>query len=511
MSESFDVSDLPDLTLGVAEQLVRDGESFLGRVGEEAVLLVRDGDDVHAFSASCTHYGGPLHEGIVTDGQIRCPWHHACFSTRTGEVLAPPALNPLARWEVQRENGKVVVGHKLPTPDPLQARSAPATDVRHVVIVGAGAAGASAAESLRAFGFKGVITMIDPDPDAPCDRPNLSKDYLAGNAPEEWLPLRPPDFHAQHGIRRLFDVVTTIDPRERVLTTRNGERMSYDALLLATGAVPIRPPIPGADQPHVHVLRSVADCKSLIAALEPGKRVLIAGASFIGLEAAASLRNREADVTVVAPEKIPFAQVLGPTIGGALHELHKKHGVRFKLGRKLSEVRADSVVLDDNSIEPADVVLLAVGVKPDVRLAESAGIETKGGVLVNEYLETSVPRIYAAGDIARYPDPYSGRPVRIEHWVVAQRQGRAAAANILGLRQPFTSVPFFWTTQYDMTINYVGHAEDFSHIQVDGSPQNGDFSAAFMSGDKLLAFVSVGRDRESLKVERELELGIQQR
>ncbi|HET9440378.1 MAG TPA: FAD-dependent oxidoreductase [Longimicrobiales bacterium] len=498
----------PDLTAGVAAELVGEGIPFAGHVGEDAVLLVRAEGEVYAIGATCTHYGAPLEGGLVIEGEIRCPWHHACFALRTGDVVRPPALNPLPRWHVEQRGGQIFVHHKYPERDALVLRDGAHSTVRSVVIVGGGAAGTSVAETLRVRGFKGIVTIVDPDADAPYDRPNLSKDYLAGSAPEEWLPLRPADFHAQHGIRRIADAVTAIDVAERRVALSGDKWLSYDALVLAMGSAPVRPPIPGADFDHVHVLRTVRDCRALIAGATARTEVVIAGASFIGMEAAAALRQRKVEVTIVAPEMIPFSKILGPTIGGALVRLHEQHGVRFRLGKMLRAIERDHVVLDDGTAIKADLVLLGIGVRPRVEIAQSAGIEVDRGIVVNEQLETSAPGVYAVGDVARYPDARSGRPIRIEHWVVAQRQGQVAAANILGAGIRFTSVPFFWTQQYDMTVNYVGHAEDWTHINVDGSPEERDCAASFMDGERLLAYVSIGRDRESLEAERKLELGI---
>ena len=493
-----------DLTKGVPVAMLKEGLPLQGHVKGEALLLVRRGSEVFAVGAHCTHYGGPLAEGIVVGDGIRCPWHHACFSLRTGAVTAAPALSPLPRWEVELRNEMVFVSGEPLVADALAPQQRTQTSVRKVVIVGGGAGGNAAAEELRRYGFEGEIAVIDPDIDAPYDRPNLSKDYLAGSAPAEWLPLRPPAFHDDRGIMRLPFTATAIDGARKVVKLSGGAEVSYDALVLATGAAPIRIPIPGADLPHVHVLRTLADCRKLIEALEHAKRVVIAGASFIGMEAAAAMRAREVEVTVVAPEKIPFSQVLGPTIGGSLKQLHEQHGVTFKLGRSVHAISEHVVMLDDGAELPADVVLLAVGVRPRLEIAAAAGLTIDRGVLVNEYLESSVPGIYAVGDIARFPHPDSGANIRVEHWVVAQRQGAVAARNILGWRERYASVPFFWTSQYERTVNYVGHVEDWTHIQVDGSPET-DCAVSFMDGDRLLAYVTIGRDRESLKMERELE------
>jgi NADPH-dependent 2,4-dienoyl-CoA reductase/sulfur reductase-like enzyme/nitrite reductase/ring-hydroxylating ferredoxin subunit len=495
----------PDLTNGVSAESLEEGVPFAGHAKGEAVILVRRGHEIFAVGGTCTHYSGPLADGIVVGEEIRCPWHHACFSLRTGDPTAAPALNSLPGWEVKQRGGKVYVGAKLSEEDALDPPRAARTSLRSVVIVGGGAAGTSVAEALRRHGFKGGITIVDSDVDAPYDRPNLSKDYLAGTAPEEWLPLRPAGFHDSHGIHRMRESVINVDVRNKRVALASGEWVVYDAMVIATGAAAIRIPIPGVDLPNVHVLRTLADCKALIASVSDRKHVVIAGASFIGMEAAAALRQRELEVTVVAPEPIPFGRVLGPEIGTALQRLHERHGVQFKLGHTLAAIEADRVTLDDGTQMLADVVLLGIGVQPRVEIAQAAGVVIDRGVVVNEFMETSVRGIYAAGDVARFPDARTGRPIRIEHWIVAQRQGDVVARNLLGQRVRYSSVPFFWTVQYDVTVSYVGHAEDFTHTKIDGSPEAGDCAVSFMNGDQLLACATIGRDRESLEVERQLE------
>ncbi|MDE2090562.1 MAG: FAD-dependent oxidoreductase [Gammaproteobacteria bacterium] len=499
----------PDFTLGVPVADLADDIPLLGHVGDTAVILVRRGPEVFAIGASCTHYHGPLAKGLVVDETVRCPWHHACFSLRNGEVLNAPGLRPLPCWRTEQQDGKLLVHEKLPAPV-RSARSIPGEAIppSSVVIVGGGAAGDSAAETLRFCGYQGPIALISAEDSLPPDRPNLSKDYLAGTAPEAWVPIRAEKFYAQHDIDLLRNTrVTSIDAKSQQIKLADGSQRGYGALLLATGSEPVRPPIPGAQQPHVHYLRSLADSRGIIAAIEAGaKRFVVIGASFIGLEVAASLRARAVEVRVVAPEKIPMERVFGPRLGGFVRRLHESKGVQFNLGHGVSTIDASHVTLDDGSRLPADAVVMGVGVRPVLTLAEQAGLSLDRGVLVNEYLETSVAGIYAAGDIARWPDAVSGTRIRVEHWAVAQQQGRVAAHNMLGMQAAYHTVPFFWSQHYDVALNYVGHAERWDHIEAQGDPDSYDCAFTYTLAGRRLAMVSIFRDRYSLEVEAEMEL-----
>lgn len=501
----------PDLTVGVEMDLVEAGSMLLGHAHGEQVILTRQGEEYMAVGATCTHYGGPLAEGVMDGETVRCPWHHACFSLRTGEALHAPALSPIPCWKVEERDGRVRVTEKVerdplaPTyPMPTSAGNT-ASAPRRVVIVGAGAAGSAAAEMLRRCGFDGSITVVDPDPDAPYDRPNLSKDYLAGTAPEEWIPLRPEGFHAEHDIRIVHAAASRLDPAAHRLELEGADALEYDALLLATGAEPVRLKLPGADLPHVHYLRSLADSRAIIEASEGTKRAVVIGASFIGLEVAASLRKRGLEVHVAAPEAIPLERVMGEQIGHAVQALHKKNGVIFHLGHQATAIDDRGVQLDDGTHLPGDIVVIGVGVRPRVALAEGAGLEMDRGILVDERLATSAPDVYAAGDIARWPDPLSGERIRVEHWVVAQRMGQAAARNILGANERFDAVPFFWSAHYDISINYVGHAQRWDHLDVQGSAEDNDVAVRFDLDGRREALATIFRDRESLEVEIAME------
>ena len=496
----------PDLSLGIAEADLADGAMLAGVVAGEAVLLARRGDIVLAIGATCSHYGGPLAEGLMVGDTVRCPWHHACFSLRTGEAVRAPAFAPVSRWRVERRDGRIFVGEKM-APEARAPRPASGVSGR-IVIVGGGAAGFAAAEMLRRQGYGGEVVMLSADADPPYDRPNLSKDYLAGSAPEEWIPLRDAAFYADNRIDlRLGVRATGLDPAAHRIFLAGGETVSFSKLLIATGAEPIRLPIPGADRPNVLALRSLADCRAIIARAAPGRRAVILGASFIGLEAAAALRRREIETHVVAPEARPMERALGPAIGDFIRALHERNGVVFHLGRTPAAIDAHSVRLDDGAAIDADFVVMGVGVRPRLELAQAGGLAIDRGVLVDEFLQTSAPDIYAAGDIARWPDPYSGERLRIEHWVVAERQGQTAARNMLGQRERYVLPPFFWTQHYDATIDYVGHAADWKRLIVDGDPAAYDVALRYEKDGRALAVATIFRGRQSLAAEAAMEQG----
>lgn len=491
----------PDLTQGVAPGDFKDGK-LVGHVGDQEILLVREGDGIFAIDAHCSHYHGPLADGIVVDGTVRCPWHHACFDLRTGEATCAPAFNALDVWQVEQRDGRIFVREKQERP---AVRIAKPDHPGKIVIVGGGAAGFAAAEMLRRQDYTGSIVMLSSDDAPPVDRPNLSKDYLAGSAPEDWLPLRPDDFYREAGIDlRLRTTVTAIDPSARQLSI-NGDVVGYDRLLLATGAEPVRLPIPGANLPHVHTLRSLKDCRAIISAAKSASRAVVIGASFIGLEVAASLRARGIEVHVVAPESRPMERILGAEMGDFVRSLHEEHGVIFHLENTVTAIGEKKVTISSGEVLEADFVVFGVGVKPRLELAEKAGLTIDRGVLVNQYLETSVPGIFAAGDIARWPDPRFGENIRVEHWVVAQRQGQVAARNMLGHREKYDAVPFFWSQHYDVPINYVGHALKWDQIEVDGSVADRDCLLRYKHQGRVLAVSSIYRDVDHLKAEVAME------
>jgi NADPH-dependent 2,4-dienoyl-CoA reductase/sulfur reductase-like enzyme/nitrite reductase/ring-hydroxylating ferredoxin subunit len=496
----------PDLTKGVALSDFADGK-LLGHVGDDQVLLVLSSGEVFAIDAHCSHYHGALADGLVVGDSVRCPWHHACFDVRTGEAVRAPALSALSCWRVDERDGRFFVADKLEQPKP-RGKRATAQAPKQIVIIGGGAAGFAAAEMLRRRDYRGHIVMLSADRAPPVDRPNLSKDYLAGSAPEDWLPLRPEAFYADNSIElHLGSEVAGLDCRQREIRLAGSASIAYDKLLLATGAEPVRLSVPGADAAHVHTLRSLADCRAIIDAAKGARRALVVGASFIGLEVAASLRTREVEVHVVAPEARPMERVLGGELGDFVRKLHEQHGVVFHLGETVTAFDGRRATLKSGSIVEADLVVAGIGVRPRLALAEQAGLKIERGVLVDAFLQTSAPDVHAAGDIARWPDPHSGGAIRVEHWVVAERQGQVAAANMLGFAERFDAVPFFWSQHYDIPINYVGHAEQWDEIAVEGDIDAKDCLLRYKRGGRVLAVASIFRDLDSLRAELAMEQG----
>ena len=493
-----------DLTAGVRFDSLPDGGAFAGHVGDDEIVVVRRGDRVFAIGAHCTHYHGPLAEGLVVADTIRCPLHHACFDLATGEALRAPALDSVACWRVERKGDTVFVREKLPA----VVKTAPAGS-RHpssIVIVGGGAAGLAATDMLRREGYSGPIAMISADADPPVDRPNLSKDYLAGEAQPDWIPLWPEDLYREKRVDLVLGAhATSIDVAGRRVRLQDGTSREFGALLVAPGATPVQLPIPGADTADVRYLRSFTDSRAIVERASSAKHALVVGASFIGLEVAASLRTRGIAVDVVAPETRPLERVMGSEIGRFVQRLHEAHGVTFHLGETVKSIADGRVTLSGGTTIDADLVVVGAGVKPSLAIAEDSGLAIDRGIAVNEYLETSAPGIFAAGDVARWPDPHSGERIRVEHWVVAERQGQTAARNMLGARERFDAVPFFWSQHYDVTIRYVGHADRWDEVRIEGSLEKRDASVSFVRGGRRLAVATVSRDRASLEAEVELE------
>lgn len=491
----------PDLKSGVDIRTLTENLPLLGHVDGEAVILVRQGENIFATGATCTHYSGPLAEGLVVGETIRCPWHHSRFSLRSGEAEGGPGLDPIPCFAVKREDGKVRVDRKRHVDFHVSCPRNPAS----IVIIGAGAAGGACADMLRNKGYGGPVTLVGDEEPSPVDRPNLSKDYLAGTAPEDWIPLRSREYYESIRVEMTTrDPAVSIDPETREVTLLSGRTIRYAALLLAPGAEPRSLSIEGAGLAHVRRLRTLADSKAIITQTQRAKRCVVIGSSFIGLEVAASLRHRGLEVTVVGQDAVPLSNVLGEELGRWIRDLHEQNGVRFLLGAKPRAIREDRVELSNGEVIEAELVVLGVGVSPRTALAEGCGLNVANGIIVDENLRTSVSDIYAAGDVARYPDLISGERVRIEHWVVAERQGQAVARAMLGIDHAFRDVPFFWSQHYDAVISYVGHAS-WDGLEIRGDLAARSARAIYRRSGQVIAGATIGRDHVSLSVEAALE------
>ena len=499
MSHSSDSDDRgPDFAAGIPEAAIPPEGVYGGFVGDVPVLLARVDGEITAIDGACSHYSGPLQRGLRVGNMINCPLHHACFDLRTGQALKAPALTPLNRWKVEHAGGTIYVRSKLGPAWPLP--SDPTIAPKTIVIVGGGAAGFAAAQRLRELGHQGEITLLSADIDAPYDRPNVSKDYLAGQADPSWMPLKEASYYETNRIElRTGTRVEAIDTASRQITLQGDEILNYDALLLATGAEPNRLTAPGFDRANVHVLRTLADCEQLTAQVTGATKAVVIGSSFIGLEVAASLRTRGLAVEVVGSEELPLASKLGPSIGALVKSIHEEHGVRLHLGRHAVGFDGTRVTLDNGVTVAADLVVLGIGVKPRLELAQRAGLAIDRGVLVDAQMRSSDPVIFAAGDIARYPSPVGGPPIRVEHWVLAERQGQIAAEAMLGGKSVLKEPPYFWSVHYDLSIRFVGHAESWDRIEEIGSVAARDAEVRYFKGSRLVAVATINRDLASLE------------
>lgn len=465
--------------------------------GDEKIVLVRDGDKVRAFGDECPHAGGPLHEGAVCNGRIICPWHKAEFAIADGSLAEPPALHGLQRYAVHVEGDDVYLGGQEDHAQNARGKSGGGI----ALIVGAGAAGAASAAALREFGYTGRIVLAGQDARQPYDRTSLSKFVLAGDMPPtEVPPLLPDDFFAQHDIERTETEVEHLDVRQRRAVFTNGETLDFGTALICPGAKPSKPSIPGIDLAGVHVLRSSADATAIVADLKPGARAVILGTSFIGLEAASSLRQRKIDVAVVGPDGIPFVRQFGEDIGLGLRALHEANGVKFHTGTSAAGLQGDAhvtaVTLENGQTLPADIVLIAIGVKPATDFIHGFEREQDGSVKTDAAMRIA-PSIFAAGDIAYFPLPNYAGHARIEHWRVAQQQARIAAMNMAGGSATYDGVPFFWTYHYGKNIEYLGHAESWDNIVMQGNPTDQDFIALLCNEGIVSAVVACNHEHET--------------
>ena len=492
---------------------IADGEMKEISVGGTPILLTRVQGKVSAIGARCTHYGAPLAEGALVGDKIICPWHHACFNARSGEMVEPPAFDSLPNYPLRVDGDDIYIELTEGESDrrtPEMADADLSADGRTFVILGGGASGYMAAQTLREDGFAGRIVMVTRENRLPYDRPNLSKDYLQGNAEPAWMPLRSEEFFIEHGIDVMREKeAINVDTEAKEISFGDGEKLMYDSLLIATGGTPRKLEFQTDSHKNVFLLRSFADTDAIMAAAEEGSRAVVIGAGFIGMEAASSLRKRGCDVTVVTPDKVPFERILGTEIGELFRRVHERNGVKFRLGRQASSFESGesvtAVILDDGERIPADLVIVGVGIKPATDLIQGVDLEKDGGVITDDHMRIS-DGVYASGDIAYFPDPRTREMTRIEHWRTALQQGRTAAHNMAGKPTAFTAVPFFWTTQFDVTLNYVGHVRDWNEVIVRGKIADEEFLAFYVKDHRVLAAAGMNRDRELAVIEELIRL-----
>jgi NADPH-dependent 2,4-dienoyl-CoA reductase/sulfur reductase-like enzyme/nitrite reductase/ring-hydroxylating ferredoxin subunit len=467
------------------------------------VLLCRINDEFFAVGALCTHYGAPLDEGILKNDTIICPWHHACFNAKSGNLLEPPAMDALPKYEVKMTGDSI----KINVPDEIQSSRKPdmvkkdtKSDNRTFVIIGAGASAYFAAQSMRENGFKGNIIMVTKENRKPYDRPNLSKEYLAGSAEPEWMPLRPDEFFEEYGIEIKQEIeVRSINLKEMSVSFGNNEKLKYDRLLIATGGVPRKLNVPGVELKNIFYLRSFSDADEIIRAVKKSEKAVVIGAGFIAMETAHSLTERNIKVTVVAPDEVPFERNFGKEIGKLFKKEHEKNGTSFKLNSKVIGFRGSdkvkSVLLESGEEIETDLVIIGIGVKPATKFISGIDLLEDGSIKTDSYLQVKED-VYASGDIVTFPDIRTENYTRIEHWRLAQQLGRVAGANMAGRSLKYEEIPFFWTVQAGMTLRYVGFVKDWDEIIIDGNITDKKFIVYFVKNNVIMAAAGINRDKE---------------
>ncbi|MBW4434810.1 MAG: FAD-dependent oxidoreductase [Pelatocladus maniniholoensis HA4357-MV3] len=493
---------------------LKNGEMRQVSVGETEILLSRIDGKFYAVGAHCTHYGAPLAKGVLSGHNIVCPWHNACFDLMSGDQLQPPGLDSLAHYEARIEGENVIVSVPEQTTglrSPTMAQFNPNVDGRTFVILGAGTAGIHAAEALRVAGYQGRIVMITQEDKLPYDRTKLSKAYLSGKASPEEMPLRSPDFFKEHTIEVLLNKqVKQVQTTAKAIAFTDGDSLTYDALLVATGGKPRQLDIPGADLPNIFTLRSFDDANRILTAIKQKGQAVVIGSSFIGMETAAGLTQQGLQVTVVSPDSVPFEKNFGEQIGKLFQQVHEENGVSFKLRRKAVEFagngKVEAVILDNGDRLQANIVIVGIGVQPATDFLEGVNLHSKDrSVVVDEYL-CAADNVYAAGDIARYPDWRTSESIRVEHWRVAAQQGRIAAHNMAGKAVKFRGLPFFWTMQFKFSLRYIGHAQSWDEIVVDGDLQQQKFIAFYIKNNQVLAVATSHRDTETAAISELMRL-----
>ncbi len=514
---------------------IKEGDMKRISVGDQELLLVNVGGEIHAYGPDCPHHGAPLEKGLLDGHRLVCPWHQSVFDARSGRLIDPPSLDDLEEYRVEivEKNVVVHVPRKISSAKtPRMSRPATEEDARkeHLdgeykatvfpadrlrsgrtfVIIGSGAAGIAAAETLRQEGYQGNITVLTQDENPPYDRTELSKRYLAKKDASSPM-LRDMDFYEHYGIKLMLgEEVSKVDVPSRRIVCASGSDMQADAILLASGSEPRRLDVDGTDLPNVFLLRSFRDCEQIRARAAESKRAVVVGASFIGMETAGSLTQRGIQVTVVGPESVPFEGLLGEKIGRMYQSVHEQEGTQFRLGENIERFEGDQegvrrAVLSGGESIDCDMVVVGIGVRPRTGYVEGIEVNQDGSLPVDEHLMVS-DGVFAAGDIARFLDWRTGTPIRIEHWRLAQELGQLAARNMLGQGLTYEGTPFFWTTQHKVIVNYVGHVDEWDDIHVDGSIDDKKFVALYIKDGHVYAAAGVGESKKMCAISESMRL-----
>lgn len=490
----------------------REGKLYGVEHGDKLILVTKTQKGLCVCGGECPHYGAPLHEGHLEGKTLTCPWHNARFDVESGKVLDPPALDDLETYQVEGNDGKdelSVTGKtepQIPRPGTLSEK--------RFILVGAGASANAAAEALRREGFDGHITLITSEKDKPYDRTIISKGLISGAMPEKLLPLRGDKFYKELKIDVKTDLtVTEVDGDNRTVICDNGEKFLGDAVLLASGGVPKTLDIPGIDSPSVYTVRSAEGARKIKKDIKKKERVAVIGAGFIGTELAVDLARGGWKVSQAAPESGPMALLFGERIAGRIREFHDPQGITYYFGNTLDKITEGpsgelTLALSGGETVTADAVIVAVGIVPAVGFLERSGFTVKDGIPVARNFETEKPGIFASGDIALYPYRHISDPVRIEHWVEAERQGQTAARGMLGKQAEQDAAPFFWTKQGDFALKYTGFPVKWDRIAYRGKVETDSFTAGFYRDDKLVGAASYGMQDALIEMEQIITQGV---
>ena len=505
---------LKEVNIGKSSDFV-DGDLYEVPVGDDKQILVaRHEGKLYAIGSKCSHYGYPLAKGVKCENEVVCPLHDATFDIRTGKVIRGPGLDGLPTYPVRVDkNGEVFVS--IPsTSDSLPAKVGAVMSKRDpknpntFVIVGGGAAGLTAAETLRQEGFTGRIILISKEPHLPYDRPVLSK-KLPIKGKIDGLFLRKADHFDSADIEvRLSTEVESIDPKSQTIKTVSGESLPYTKCLVATGGTPRELFIPGATAKNVFVMRTIDDALAINElSSEKGQRIVVIGGSFIGMELASTLIQKGVDVTVVAKTSVPYERVLGKKVGAFFANLLTERDIRYIGNSSAKIIRVDrdtglanAVELDDGDVIPADAIIIGAGVIPNCPVS-NVELCSDGSIPVTPFLSSRQfpDTLFAAGDICTFPYVRAGgADLRVEHWDVAIQQGRVAAMNMLSKHIPFNEIPYFWTMVFGKSLRYVGNVGSenvtFDNVLIEGDLKKGEFVAYYTKKDVIVAVATVGKD-----------------